>query len=377
MAESISPLYERILDDIRSKIEQGIYRTGEKIDSLNQLCARYGVSKITAIRAIDELQKLGLLRKVAGRGSYVTGMRYEAQDKHDAPPLRRIILFSKGFIEQTADSNFAKKIYNGITSQAGRQGIDVRVEHISETEVRGPVQIPFLPASDEGIIALARDSVISMLYLFTDPNCRRVLVDTSVAGVPNVLTDNYDGIRQLLEHLAGLGHRHILFAARFADGQNFVNENERLEAFLNISAALGIVAEVVTSGNFNDVFRALRCQNRPTAVMFSRDDPAMKLIRELEAAGVKIPQELSVTGFDDYVSAEYNEERLTTLRVNTVKLGNAAIELLGEPVDPLWRAPLTRRIRGELKVRTSSGPAGPAAPIRIRKLSDHGGRQSI
>jgi len=366
--EIVSPLYERISNDIRAKIEQGIYRTGEKLDSLNRLCIRYGVSKITAIRAIDELEKLGLLRKVAGRGSFVTGMRYEAHDSAPFPELRRIILFSKGFIENTADSNFAKRIYNSIRDRAAELGIDLRVEHISETEVGGQVLIPFTPSPEEGIITLARDSVISMLYLFTNPNCRRVLVDTSVAGVPDVLSDNYYGVRQLLENLYNFGHRHILFASRFADGQNSVNENERLDAFINLSETMGIRAETVASGNFGDIFRSLRRPDRPTAVMFSRDDPAMKLVRELEAAGVKVPEEVSVVGFDDYLSVEYDENRLTTFRVDTVGLGCGAVEQLRRPVDPLWLAPLHLRVRGELKVRHTAGPVRATSAIRLKSI---------
>gem|GEM_PF-1469146 len=353
--DSESPLYERILKDIRAKIEQGIYRAGEKIDSLNQLCARYGVSKITAIRAIDELEKRGLLRKVAGRGSFVTGIRYVEPEPEPFPELKRIVLFSKGFIENTADSSFARRIYNSIRDCAGELGIDLRVEHISENEVGGQVMIPFMPTPEEGIIALARDSVVSMLYLFTNPNCRRVLVDTSMAGVPDVLSDNYYGIRKMLEYLAGLGHRRILFAARFADGQNFVNENERLEAFFNLATAMQLQPEAVDSGKFQDILAALRRSDRPSAVMFSRDDPAMKLLGELEAAGWRIPDDLSVVGFDDYLSAEYDSTRLTTFRVDTVGLGRAAVERLRRPVDPLWLAPLHVRIRGELMIRETAG----------------------
>ncbi|MBN2643802.1 MAG: GntR family transcriptional regulator [Victivallales bacterium] len=350
------PLYEKLICDIKTKIERGVYRTGEKVDSLNQLCQRYGVSKITAIRAIDELQTLGLLRKVAGRGTFVTGMRYEEQELTGYPELKSIILFSKGFIEHSADSNFAKQIYNSIVSTAYELNVDVRVEHISESELYGSTRIPFTPKPEEGVIALARDTVIPMLYLFTDPNCRRVLVDTSVAGVPNVLTDNYDGVRQMLEYLQSLGHEHILFAARFADGQNFVNENERLEAFINLSAHFNIRGRFVTSGNFEDIFKILRQDDRPTAIFFSRDDPAIKLATDLRERGIDVPGDVSIAGYDDYATRGYELSTHTTVKVDTAQLGRSAVNQLRKAVDTLSRVPLTRRVKSHLIIRKSCAP---------------------
>ena len=357
MAER-QPLYEHLMQDIKSRIERGTYHTGARIDSLNMLCKRYGVSKITAIRAVDELETMGLLRKVAGKGTFVTGMRYEEQRDDSPPPLRGIILFSKGFIEHTADSNFAGRIYNSIAACACEAGIDFKIEHVRETEIYGSTLSPFTPAPDEGMIALAGDSMLPMLHLFTNPNCRRVLVDTSVAGVPNVLSDNYNGIKLLLEHLAGLGHRDILFAGRFADGQNFVNENERHEAFFQLAASMGLKPSAIMSGNFEDIFRVLRRDGRPSAIMFSRDDPALKLIDDLRQRGCRLPEELSVTGFDHFASQGYKLDPLTTVKVDTGGLGRAAVGILREAPDPLYRVPLTRRVPVQLLVKHSSAAPG-------------------
>lgn len=367
MTEETAPLYRKLVMDIRERIEKGLYRTGEKIDSLNLLCTRYGVSKITAIRAMDELQNLGLLRKVAGKGAYVTGMRYEGHSGRQPSELRKIIIFSKDYIANTADSNFNKKIYNSIVSRSCELGLDVQIAQIRESEIFGSIKLPVVPTPEDGIIALARDSVISMLYLFTNPNCRRVLVDTSVAGVPNVLSDNYNGVRLMLEHLKGLGHRHILFAARFADGQNFVNENERLEAFVNLCGLMDIRAETVDSGNYLDIYRVLARDDRPTAVFFSRDDPALKLIDDLRQNGVSIPDQLSVVGFDNYASDGFDLGFLTTIKVDTAELGRQAVELLRLPTDPLCRVPLTRRVATALVHRNSSGRASVPAPIIINR----------
>ncbi len=367
MAEESMPLYQKLVVDIKERIEKGLYRTGEKIDSLNLLCTRYGVSKITAIRAMDELQNIGLLRKVAGKGAYVTGMRYEEQSEHKFPDLRKIIIYSKEYIATTADSAFNKKIYNSIVSRSCELGLDVEIAQIRESEVFGAIKLPVIPRPEEGIIALARDSVISMLYLFTNPNCRRVLVDTSVAGVPNVLSDNFSGVLQMLRHLKELGHRHILFAARFADGQNFVNENERLEAFVTLCELMELRAETVVSGNYLDIYRILARQDRPTAVFFSRDDPALKLIDDLTRAGICVPEELSVVGFDNYASEGFDLECLSTVRVATSELGRQAVESLRRPLDPLWRVPLTQRVSTHLTVRKSSGPASSPFPIKINR----------
>jgi len=279
------------------------------------------------------------------------------------PPLRKIIICAREYVSDTTDANFNRAIFNSIVTHCCTLGLDVQIRHIRESEIFGSTQMPVTTGPDEGIIALARDSVISMLYLFTNPNCRRVMIDTVVAGIPNVLSDNYNGVRAMLEHLVGLGHRHILFAARFADGQNFVNENERLEAFIHLCTAMNIKAEIVTSGDFNDIFHILKRTDRPSAVFFSRDDPALKLITELEALGIDVPSLLSVTGFDDCAEDTRALKRLTTVRADTARLGIEAVERLFLPLGPSYRVPLTTRVPVSLVVRASSGPAAQAVPL--------------
>ena len=70
-SDSLTPLYQQVIDDIRQDIENGTYQVGQKIPSESELSEMYRVSRITVRRAIEELSSLGYLTKKQGKGTYV------------------------------------------------------------------------------------------------------------------------------------------------------------------------------------------------------------------------------------------------------------------------------------------------------------------
>ncbi|UFJ39937.1 GntR family transcriptional regulator [Brevibacillus humidisoli] len=85
---SLKPLYEQLMDAIKKDINEGVYSIGAQLPAETELCEKYGVSRITTRRAITELVEQGILRKLHGKGTFVTSNK-----------LKRELIAVNGFTE--------------------------------------------------------------------------------------------------------------------------------------------------------------------------------------------------------------------------------------------------------------------------------------
>lgn len=195
-----------------------------------------------------------------------------------------------------------------------------------------------------------------------------VLVNRRAPHVPAVIFDNVTGIRQVLDHLAGLGHDHI----GFAGGPRWSWSNtERLRGLREVAGDLGVA--LVELGHFAPTFAGGRdaaevtLLSGVTAVLAYNDLVAVGLCRALAERGVPVPADLSVVGIDDITLASMVHPALTTLALPTEAAGEAAVDLLGQLLaDP---TPTSRRtpqvdVPAQLVIRESTGPARPRTTSR-------------
>ncbi len=175
--------------------------------------------------------------------------------------------------------------------------------------------------------------------------------------------DNYGGARRMVEHLLACGHRRIAF---IAGPQNNFDAHERLRGYRDALSAADPAAEpIVLPGDFSEASghvagqQLLAAGERPQAVFAANDMMALGCLYALNQAGVRVPQDIALAGFDDIPLARYVMPSLTTMQVNIAELGAHAMRVLlqvyaGDDV-PAALAPLVP----ELIVRESSGAARP------------------
>jgi DNA-binding LacI/PurR family transcriptional regulator len=178
--------------------------------------------------------------------------------------------------------------------------------------------------------------------------------------VSKLRIDYFSGIKQIVDHLYERGHRRIAFIA----GRPKLKSNvARLQAYEKCMADLGLQSGPVIPGDlrYEGGLAAgsaiAKLSPRPTAVMAINDLTAVGVIKGLLKAGVRVPQEISVTGFDNTRLAEYSNPSITTVDVHRDMLGQMAADALHElsaSPNPQGRE---YQIPAELILGDSSGPA--------------------
>ncbi|MFI5915726.1 LacI family DNA-binding transcriptional regulator [Dactylosporangium sp. NPDC051541] len=156
-----------------------------------------------------------------------------------------------------------------------------------------------------------------------------VVLNRAVADVPSVITDNRHGIRQAVEHLAGLGHRRVTYAAgpeaSWADGIRWRSLREAAAELGVRARRIGPFSPTVAGG----AGAAAELRNRPVgAVVAYNDLIAIGIIRGLAGAGVRLPAELSVVGFDNIFAADLVTPGLTTVAAPLRAMGATAVQHL-------------------------------------------------
>ena len=180
-----------------------------------------------------------------------------------------------------------------------------------------------------------------------------------VGEYDNVRVDEETGVRAIMEHLTGLGHRRIVFlGGRFS--------RTRSEFFLGEAERLGITAscraeksgEVGFDCGYHFGEKLLQEKTLPTAIVAEYDDVALGAMRRLQEAGVSIPRDISVVGYDDADYCSYMTPALTTVHSHTDSMCEIASEMLLRKLrDPVYRTVQNILIRPDLVIRESTSKA--------------------
>jgi len=177
---------------------------------------------------------------------------------------------------------------------------------------------------------------------------------------PSVRIDNAGAMRELVEHLVGLGHRRI---ATISGPRANPHAIDRLKGYREGLDQAGIAfdAALVLDGAFSmqsgaEAARAiLSMPERPTAILSMNDEMAIGAIQALTAAGIRVPEDIAVTGFDDINFAAHSTPSLTTVQQPAAEMGAKACELLIDWIEDKSQDEAVHILPHKLIVRESSG----------------------
>jgi LacI family transcriptional regulator, repressor for deo operon, udp, cdd, tsx, nupC, and nupG len=151
--------------------------------------------------------------------------------------------------------------------------------------------------------------------------------------IPTVSIDNISSARKATEHLIHLGHRRIGF---ISGPLNVILSRDRLKGFRQAMAQHGIPVEsyLIQEGDFsfesgyNMMMKFLALDQPPTAVFAANDEMAIGAIKAIKSKGLRVPDDISIVGFDDIQFASIYEPALTTISQPMFEIGKKAMELL-------------------------------------------------
>lgn len=325
---------------------------------LKDVAEAAGVHISTVSRALDPNSKTPLTKDVEQRIKAVAN-KLGYRPNRIAAGLRTNRSMSIGIMIPDITNTLFPPFVRGIESilePLGYASILVNTDNIPEREAR------LLEVLRERGV----DGIISVAAQRDDPEIAKIVTQgmpvvtlnrrLDRSAVPFVINDETGGINLALQHLFDLGHRYI---GHIAGPENLSTGQNRADAFISGCKRLGIdipSGYIAFSKNYDEAegeCRAVEILSKypeVTALLCANDRLAIGAYSGIRSLGLKVPDDVSVTGFNDSPMLELIPPRLTTIRIQQFDAGRAAAELI------------LKSIRGEL-----NGSIGTVLPVTLIK----------
>jgi DNA-binding LacI/PurR family transcriptional regulator len=301
--------------------------------SIKDIARMAGVSHSTVSRALRDSPLVNPktteeIRKIARELGY--------QPSAVARGLVTRRTYTIGVVVTTIADPFVSEVVIGIELAANDYGYSVILADSNADPVREQSVVhSFAERRVDGIVVTS--SRVGALYtgVLAQMNAPIVLINNQHPGqfVHSVMIDNVQGSREATAHLIGLGHRRIAY---IGDRYGHQSDTERLTGYQEALAQAGVPlrAELVVNGDSKPEAAILAMEallalpDPPTAVFCYNDMTALGVLRAAHVQGVKVPEDLSIVGFDDLFLATYTQPQLTTVRQPMQRMGRMAMESL-------------------------------------------------
>jgi DNA-binding LacI/PurR family transcriptional regulator len=190
-----------------------------------------------------------------------------------------------------------------------------------------------------------------------------VLLDSYYPGQPHIIVDDAIGGRLATEHLIALGHRRIAYISDLFDNPyGFVSSRMRYKGYCQAleEAEIPIQPAYHRQGEHGRyeacqlTLQLLNLPNPPTAIFASSDTQALGVMEAVRSRGLRIPEDISVVGYDDIEIAEYLN--LTTVRQPMYRSGQVAVTLLLDLIAEKTPAETAIKLSVEMMRRGTTGP---------------------
>lgn len=177
-----------------------------------------------------------------------------------------------------------------------------------------------------------------------------------------VKTNDRNVCAEMTRYLAGLGHKRIAFITGNPDhkavGNRFLGYKDGLaDSKLKFSERLVVAGDNSFGSGHAAAEKLLGRKQAPTAIFAANDDMAAGVIRVAHRRGIRIPEQLSVAGFDDIALARQIDPTMTTIRQPLVRMAEQAVAMLTRGNGDDAEIPDTVCIPATIKIRESTGPA--------------------
>jgi DNA-binding LacI/PurR family transcriptional regulator len=367
------PKYRQIVESLRANISAGHYRDGARLPSEAELVRRFGVSRMTVVKAMQQLQQEGLLVRRTGSGTYLSGGGATQNLVFGLiiPELGETEIFEpicKGMAQSPDIQGHSLSWGHSLTGSANREEVAERLcQQYIDQKVSG---VFFAPLE----FSQRRDQIN-----------RRILKSLNGARIPVVLLDRcelqyperseYDVVGLdnrragyvMTDHLLQQGATRIAFMAREGSAETV---DDRLAGYRDALFAqdptLSSYRMVRGDGSDAAAIKASLKGSKIDAFLCANDHTAAQLMHSLLRLGVRIPDDVRIAGVDDVKYAALLPVPLTTFRQPCLDIGAAAVAAMKERIGNPHLAGRSILLDGQIVVRNSCGAAARPAGARVR-----------
>ena len=321
----------KLVEDLKRQIMSGEIRPGDKISSENVLAKEYDISRQTVRKAIDILRNEGFLYAEHGRGTFCSDMvKQEGNSGNIAVVMTYLSDYIFPYIIQGIDEILEKEEYSILLkSTHNYRKVEAKcLEELVKKNIDGLIIEP-----SKSQIAFKNHDIFAMLERYHVPFVFVQGVYHGMEDRPYVLLDDEKGGYLITKHLIELGHRKIvgIFKADDRQGQNrhtgFVKALQEAGIWYDPSMVVWYHTEDMNTLPY-EMIQTIVVDKQVDAVVTYNDRVAIDVINALEDRGLRVPEDISVTGFDDSGFAKNFKVPLTSIKHPQRKLGEAAAELL-------------------------------------------------
>ncbi|MGI4789697.1 MAG: GntR family transcriptional regulator [Janthinobacterium lividum] len=337
----------RIAETLAERIHQGVYLPGSRLPAEREMAAEFDLDRSVVRAALSELTRTGLIVREPGcrpRVSQTAGSRTAERPprRHEAALMRAIAVI----LPQHQADHGSREIIRGISHVLRSQEAPYR-SLIFDTNLRTATRSAL---EQEACEAVEQEGLAGAIVWPTlEGSSLEQWRSVQAQGHPVVFVDRYDealscdfvGIdnyasaREAVEYLLGLGHTRIAHLTHDPEASSIQERAAGYEAALHFAGLPKSAGTtwVMPSETFpecieNFVTWFLETEQPPTAVFALNDQIAHILIARLEARGKRVPEDLSVMGFDDDDMYSARPALLTTMRQPFERIGQRAAEIL-------------------------------------------------
>jgi LacI family transcriptional regulator len=322
---SKTPVFRQIYDILVSGMDEGLYTVNGKFPSEKELCLRFDVERNTVRKALQILVDEKRIARVPGIGSKVLSLK--ASGKNSVPAARPaaeagriIILITQiDYLNSPDGESFHYRLIHSLEKRLSRLGYNLL----------------FKPAGEDGIVAETIRRAAPRGVIFDSFNQDTHYREAAGSGLPcvsvnhytplftSIVSNNFDSAYRITERLIGAGHKKIAFITGKSSHQTNM---ERLSGIQTLYTTKGLFlrSEYLIPSDWTfasgvlaaERILAMSAAERPTAVFAFNDDLAYGCYSVLDRQGLKVPEDISIVGFDK--SDRYNGvfPAITTVDVN-------------------------------------------------------------
>ena len=300
--------------------------------SLRELAAHVGLSPTALSLVLNDAPAAGSIPQETKDRIWAAASKYNYRPNYFARSLRAQRSFTLGVLIPELSDGYSSMVLSGVEQVLLQEGyFYLSASHRHRDNLIAEYPNLLLDRRVEGIIA-----VDTKLQARLPLPAVAVSGHTAIEGVTNIVLNHKKAAELALEHLSRLGHRRIAFIK----GQEFSSDtNVRWQAIVAAAAEKGLaIIPALTAQLEGDspspelgyvATRKILAQGEKFTALFAFNDiSAIGAIRALQGAGWRVPQDISVFGFDDIYTAAFYNPALTTIRQPLFEMGRLAAQTL-------------------------------------------------